>query len=181
MNAASSKISHVTPPTPREASGPEDLATTLHPFFSLSSFELHTSKITFLFGGGSVISKPRSVNSSPHIQRGNCIRKSLIFVSICCAKSRVFPITSTVCGDSGSARHISQPINAPQVVVIPACRGFSVATLLAFPRARQRSFCLGKRIYWTSFFCVASYVLRKCSIMYMRVLSITHFTYSLRR
>ena len=39
-------------PTPRDASGPDERATTLHPFLSFNSFELQTSNIMFLFGGG---------------------------------------------------------------------------------------------------------------------------------
>ena len=42
MKAASSKISQLQPPTPRDASGPEERATTLHPF-------LYTSSLFFEF------------------------------------------------------------------------------------------------------------------------------------
>ena len=159
INAASSNISHVTPPTPREASGPDERATTRQPFLRTSSFVLQILKSCFFVGGfeGSPVN---STNSSPHIQAGNWNKNSRIFVTICCARSIVLPITSTVCGDVGSARANSQAMKAPHVVVIPACLGLVVTTLFAFPRVWHKSFCLGNKSNCTSFLWVASYVLR---------------------
>ena len=70
-------------PTPREASGPEERATTLQPFLKTISLELHVLKMIFLFLGGAKGSSPISINSSPHIHKGNCITKSLTFTNIC--------------------------------------------------------------------------------------------------
>ena len=147
-------------PTPRDASGPDERATTLHPFLSTNSFELQTSKITFLFDGGANGSFAFLMNSSPHIHSGNWSKKSLILNNICCARSRVFPIARTVCGDFLSARHISQDMKAPAVVVIPACLGLVVTTLFALPSVLHKSCCLGNSINGTIAALVLSKVLR---------------------
>ena len=72
----------------------------------------------------------------------------------------MFPIHNIVNGVSLSARHISQAIKAPVVVVIPICLALVVTTLFAFPNATHKSCCLGNNKNGTSFLRVASNVLR---------------------